>query len=173
MQAAMAEEPSFIRGGQSRTRWLHYLCQCHGPGPVINGAEAIGGGVDIQVRQNAVMQNGDSLKRLWLEMPLPGRHVRRRAYQSDQSTSQVLRTLKLVFCSQASFNVERGPESTGGGSGNIELDANSILIKESGLWRLTRIPSPRQGCFSSCDAGNIIVKANQNIELNGSSIGIC
>src|SRR5262244_112168 len=46
-----------IRGGQFVLDNSTILAQVKGPGPVTNGVEAIGGGVDIQVSQKAVIQN--------------------------------------------------------------------------------------------------------------------
>ena len=77
--------------------------------------------------------------------------------KADHIESQVLRTLKLGIVVPSIIQSSVAPESTGGGSGNIELDADSILIKNIGV-----LETFTQGAG---DAGNIIVKANQNIDM--------
>src|SRR5215467_12222233 len=50
-----------IRGGQFLLDNSIISANTTGPGPVINGVEATGGGIDIQVSQDAVIQNGGLL----------------------------------------------------------------------------------------------------------------
>src|SRR5215467_2257786 len=50
-----------IRGGQFVLDNSTISANVTGPGPVTNGVEAIGGGIDIQVSQDAVIQNGGLL----------------------------------------------------------------------------------------------------------------
>src|SRR5215831_1313943 len=47
-----------IRGGQFVLDNSTISANVTGPGPMVNGSESIGGGVDIQVSQDAVIQNG-------------------------------------------------------------------------------------------------------------------
>ena len=50
-----------------------------GSGPITNVTEAIGSGIDIQLSQNAVIQNGGVLETNILGNVTPGLHVQRRA----------------------------------------------------------------------------------------------
>ena len=70
-----------IRGGQFLLDNSTISANVTGPGPVINGVESIGGGIDIQVSQNAVIQNGARHRDKRHRQCDSRRHIRRCAYQ--------------------------------------------------------------------------------------------
>ena len=165
MSAATGEGTVLIRGGQFCPRQLHDFRQHHRSWPcykwsgidwrrcrhsceskcpeIENGAL-----IDTAVVGNAtpgVTYGGVPIKADQIEVP--GSIV-------DLATGNVV--LTVVQSTVA-------PDSTGGNSGDIRLEANSILVKDLG-----QVQTATGGAGN---AGNIMVTANQNIEVGALGIG--
>jgi filamentous hemagglutinin family protein len=155
-----------IRGGQFLLDNSTISANIKGPGPNINGAESIGGGIDIQVSENAVIQNLGVLETNVTGNATPG--VTYGGVHVKADRIEILGTLSLedafaatdpsVFSAFTGIRSDVRPGSTGGNSGAITLDANSILINN-----FATLESITSGAGN---AGNIIAKANQNIDFD-------
>ena len=112
-----------IRGGQFLLDNSTILAQVTGPGPVTNGVETIGGGVDIQVSGDAAIQNFAVIDTSVMGNATPG--------VTYGGTHVKAASVQLV---DAEILSDVAPGSTGGDSGNIVLDGNSILVQDSGTF---------------------------------------
>ena len=129
-------------------------------GPVTNGVESIGGGIDIVVSQDAVIKNLAVIETNLTGNATPG--VQYGGVHVEADHIKILGVLPnddpdapLPFTGIRS-NVVSG--STGGHSGNIKLEeSNTILVKDFG-----QLETVTEG---TGNAGNIIVTANHNIEI--------
>ncbi len=132
------------------------------PGTFTGGAESIGRGIDIQMSQNAVIQNGAVLETTVAGNATPGTQyggTRIRANNIEVLGSQDFDNFPLTGI----FSVVT-PDSTGGNSGNIQLEAaNSILVREFGTFT-TFLESRTHGAGN---AGNVALKAGGNLQLDG------
>jgi len=152
-----------IRGGQFVLDNSTISANVTGPGPVTNGVESVGGGIDIQVNQDAVIQN-----RAVLQTNVSGNVTPGFTYGGVKVNADHIEIVGIGTA--AAFTGIRSDvsNSPGGSSGDITLDANSILIKGVGLLDTRVTGSATQPATGN--AGNINVTANQNIELDGSQI---
>ena len=144
-----------------------------GPGPVINGAESIGNGIDVQVSGDAAIQNlgvlETSVSNANPGVTYGGVHVK-----ADRIEIHGTESLNDFMAGTGDFSAFTGirsdvlPESTGGNSGNITLEANSIVITHFGQLEALN----GQSSFSDTglaggvgNPGNIKVTANQELTL--------
>jgi filamentous hemagglutinin family protein len=131
-----------------------------GPGPVINGVESIGGGIDIEVSQKAQILPGSLLETNVLGNATPGVTYGGTHIKAD----------RLEIIGDPAFDFDNGPfteihsdissGSTGGNSGPIKLEANSILLQD-----FVTLFSITEGAGN---AGNIVLRAKGDLEINGS-----
>ena len=145
-----------IRGGQLVLDNSTISANVTGPGPVIDGAEAIGHGIDIQVSQDAIIQNGALIDASVVAnathddqyggVNLKGDHIEVRGIADFDAGNFVFTTIQA--------NVG---EAIVGNSGNITLEGNSILVKDAG-----QIQTVTNGAGN---AGNITLKANQTLDI--------
>ena len=160
-----------IRGGQFVLDNSKISANITGPGPFINGAEATGGGIDIKVNQGAMIRNAALLETNVLGSANPG--ITYGGVQVKAEHIEIDGTDRPLDFTGIRSNVNVLPTSQGATSGNITLDANSILIKGSGTLETTvqgsEIP-PAPGEARNSKAGDITVTADHNLELNGSTI---
>ena len=162
-----------IRGGQFLLDNSTISANVTGPGPVINGAESIGSGIDVQVSGNAVIQNLGVLEtnvgNATPGVTYGGVHV-----NADRIEINGTATLDDFLAGTVDFSAFTGirsdvlPESTGGNSANITLEANSILISNFGQLEALN----GQSTFSDTglpggagNPGNIKVTANQDLTV--------
>jgi filamentous haemagglutinin family N-terminal domain len=121
-----------------------------------------GTGIDIQVSQDAVIRNGAVLETNVSGSADPavtygGVHVKADRIEIIGSSDP-----DVLFTGIRS-DVAAG--STGGNSGDIKLEANSILVQDAGPF--TTILETQGGAGN---AGNIIVNANGNVDINGGTV---
>jgi filamentous hemagglutinin family protein len=153
-----------IRGGQFMLDNSTISANVTGPGPVINEVESIGGGIDIQVSGNAVIQNLGVLETN-VANANPG--VTYGGVHIKGDRIEILGTVTFedafggtagdIFSIFTGVHSNVGLGSTGGNSGHITLNANSILINN---WAQVNTMTDGIG-----NAGNIILRANQNLDL--------
>jgi filamentous hemagglutinin family protein len=147
-----------IRGGQFVLDNSTISANVTGPGPVTNGVEAIGGGIDIVVSQDATIQNAAVLETNILGNATPG--VQYGGVHVKADGIEILGDIdNFAFIGIRS---DIAPGSTGGNSGNITLEANSILIKD-----FATIESATLGAGNT---GNIALRAVNNLELDNGVI---
>jgi filamentous hemagglutinin family protein len=142
-------------------------------GPSMNGAETVGGGIDLTVNGNAVIQNGGVL-----ETNIVGNVTPDVAYSGVQIKADHIELagsdLPFVFTGiRSDVGTDTQPAFNGGNSGNINLEANTIAIRGAGTIQanVNGLPPPPGMLSPTSNAGNITLTANQNIELNNSTIG--
>lgn len=158
-----------VRGGQFLLDNSTISANVTGPGPVINEAESIGGGIDIQVNQKAVIQNLGVLETNVAGNATPG--VTYGGVHVKADTIEVLGTVSLedAFSGAGDLSAFTGIRSdvgfgsTGGNSGPITLEANSILINN-----FAQLTSTSQGAGNS---SNITVKTTENLVVDFGFIG--
>lgn len=155
-----------IRGGRFVLDDSRLSANTTGPavGPLVGQP---GAGIDIQVSQDAVIQNGAIVETNVSENVAPGIGSGGVHVKADR-----IEILGLVDFDTGTFlpstirsNVAPG---TGGRSGDITLEANSILMKDFAVLETTSgvLPTgPTDPPLATGDAGNIIVRTNQNVEL--------
>jgi filamentous hemagglutinin family protein len=139
-----------IRGGQFVLDNSAIFANVTGPGPVINGVESIGAGIDIAVTQDAVIQNGALLDTSIFGNATPGVQ-----YGGVSVKANHVEVMDSGIFSDSISN-------TGGNSGDIRLEANSILVNDTGTFT-TMLETSTQGAGN---AGNIILRANGNLVTN-------
>jgi filamentous hemagglutinin family protein len=159
-----------IRGGQFVLDNSTISANTTGPGPVMGGAESIGRGIDIQVSQDAVIRNGAVLETNVLGNVTPsvtygGVQVKADHIEIDGANLP----FPSFTGSRSDVGTDIQPSINGGNSGSISLDANSILIKGGGSLE-TRVVGASPVALVPGKAGDITVTADQNLELNNSSI---
>ena len=153
-----------IRGGQFLLDNSTISANVTGPGPVINGAESIGSGIDIQVSQNAVIQNLGVLETSVTGNATPGVQYGGVHVKADRIEILGTITFEDALVGNGDFSAVTGirsnvsPGSTGGNSGSITLDANSVLINN-----FAQVQTDTEGAGN---AGNILIRANQNIDTD-------
>jgi filamentous hemagglutinin family protein len=142
-------------------------------GPAVGPSVGLpGAGIDIQVSQDAVIQNGAILESNVAENVTPGTGSGGVRVTVDRiEIVGILPDFNDPFAPPPPFtgirsNVAAG--STGGKSGDITLEANSILLKDFvHLETLTGVPTEELPSRPAAgDAGSITLKANQNLEVN-------
>jgi filamentous hemagglutinin family protein len=160
-----------IRGGNFVIDNSTISANATGPGPITNGGESVGGGIDIQVSQNAIFQNGEIVETNVVGNVTPGVTYGGVQVKADHiEITGVPPVPPFPFTGiRSNVGTDTQPTINGGNSGNIILDANSILIKGGGtletrvfgLDPLTPVPG---------NAGNITVTARHDLQLNESAI---
>ncbi|HEU4686046.1 MAG TPA: filamentous hemagglutinin N-terminal domain-containing protein [Nitrospira sp.] len=150
-----------IRGGNLVLDNSTISANVTGPGPLLNGAESIGSGIDIQVSQQAQILPGSLL-----ETNVVGNATPSMTYGGTH-----IKADRIEIIGDPSFNFD-GPlieihsdvasGSTGGNSGAIQLEGNSILLQD-----FVTLNSSTRGAGN---AGNIILRTSGNLEINGSFI---
>src|SRR5262245_32989211 len=148
-----------IRGGQFVLDNSTISANVTGPGPVTNGVEGIGGGIDIQVSQDATIQNLGVVETNITGNATPG--VQYGGVQVKADRIEILGTVTLedAFSGSADFSAFTGIRSdihagsTGGNSGPIVLEANSIQMQNTAMSGLETITE------GVGNAGNIILRA--------------
>ncbi|MDE3050970.1 MAG: filamentous hemagglutinin N-terminal domain-containing protein, partial [Nitrospirota bacterium] len=153
-----------IRGGQFVLDNSIISANITGPGPVTNGVESIGSGIDIQVSQNAVIQNGAVLDTSILGNATPG--VQYGGVHVKADRIEIIGTQDFDHIPFTGIRSDIAQGSTGGNSGNITLEANSILVQDFGTFTTT-LETTTSGAGN---AGNIVLTANNNITLDGATI---
>ncbi|HZI57067.1 MAG TPA: filamentous hemagglutinin N-terminal domain-containing protein, partial [Verrucomicrobiae bacterium] len=146
-----------IRGGQLLLDNSTISANVTGPGPVIDGTESIGRGIDIQVSQDVLIQNGALIDTSVVGnatsgvqyggVHVKGDHIEVRGIADFDTGNFVFTTIQA--------NVG---ETIVGNSGNITLEGNSILVKDAG-----QIQTVTNGAGN---AGNITLKANQSLDID-------
>jgi hypothetical protein len=117
-----------IRGGQFLLDNSTISANVTGPGPVTNGLESIGGGIDIQVKQDAVIQNLAVIETQIAGNATPG--VQYGGVNITAGHIEIAGVLDYELFPFTGIKSDVLPGSTGGHSGNVELKANSILGKD-------------------------------------------
>jgi filamentous hemagglutinin family protein len=182
-----------IRGGNFVLDSSTISANVTGPGPTttdpVTGQqqESIGSGIDIQVSQNGYIQNGGILETNVFGNVTPGTNYNGVQVKADHIAISGtgfpfpftgIRS-NVGITTQSGFGPPiTQPAVSGGNSGNISLDANSILLRGfatletqvNGLPPLPPSPGSPPSPVPNSKAGNINVTANQNLELNGSTI---
>src|SRR5262245_58052293 len=147
-----------IRGGQFVLDNSTISANVTGPGPVTNGVESIGGGIDIVVSQDAMIQNGALIDASVVGNATPGVQyggVHVKADHLEVRGVADFETGNIVF---TTIQTTVAPGSTDGNSGDITLEGNSILVKDAG-----QIQTVTNGAGN---AGNIRITANQNLDID-------
>src|SRR5215831_7794384 len=116
-----------IRGGQFVLDNSTILANVTGPGPVTNGVESIGGGVGIQVSQDAVIKNGALIDTSIVGNTTPG--VQYGGVQISADHIEVSGVFDPVNGNFVPTIIQSNiaPHSTGGNAGNITLTANQNI----------------------------------------------
>ena len=144
-----------IRGGSFLLDNSTILAQVNGPGPIVNQVELIGGGVNIEVSHDAAIQNAAVIDTSVMGNATPG--------VTYGGTHVKGASVELVDAAILS-NVSDG--STGGNSGNITLEGDSILVKDSGTF-LQLLQADTSGAGNS---GNISVSSNGDLLIDNGTI---
>ena len=158
-----------IRGGQFLLDNSTISANVTGPGPVTNGVESIGGGIDIQVSHDAVIQNLGVLETNVTGTATSGTTYGGIHVQADQINILGTVTFADALSGNGDFNSFTGirsnvsPDSRNGNSGAIRLDANSVQINDFG-----QVSTVTDG---GGNGGNILIRANQNIDVDFGQIG--
>jgi filamentous hemagglutinin family protein len=153
-----------IRGGQFVLDNSTISANITGPGPVTNGVESIGGGIDIQVSHDAVIQNLGVLETNVTGTATSGTTYGGIHVQADHINILGTVTFADALSGNGDFNSFTGirsnvsPDSRNGNSGAIRLDANSVQIKD-----FAQVSTVTDG---GGNGGNILIRANQNIDVD-------
>jgi filamentous hemagglutinin family protein len=150
-----------IRGGQFLLDNSTISANVTGPGPVTNGVESIGRVIDIVISQDAVIQNGAVL-----ETNVPGNATTDVQYGGVHVKADQIQIIGSQDFDNFPFTGIRSDVvtgSTGGNSGNITLEANSILVQDLGTFS-TIVEATTGGAGNS---GNIVLNGNANLHLDG------
>jgi filamentous hemagglutinin family protein len=153
-----------IRGGRFVIDDSTISANVSGPGPVINGVESIGRGIDIIVNQDAVIQNGAVIETNVLGNATPGFQYGGVHVKADRI--EIIGTQDFNNPPFTGVRSDVAEANTGGNSGDIKLEANSLLVKDFGTGSTT-LETVTQGAGS---AGNIILKTSGNLEIDGAAI---
>ena len=166
-----------IRGGNFVLDNSTISANVTGPGPVINGTESVGSGIDIQVSQNAVIQNLGVLETNVTGNATPGVTYGGVHVKADHIEITGTVTLDDLLSGNVDFSVlpftgirsDVLPGATGN-SGNIVLEADSIVMKNFGQLEAQVGCAESSSCVSSGqaaagNAGNIKLTANQNLDI--------
>lgn len=150
-----------IRGGNFALDNSTITANVTGPGPITNGMERIGSGVDIEVAQNAVVSNGGLI-----DTTVTGNATPSVTYGGVNIEAERIEILGSEdfdnFPVNGIFsNVAHG--SFGGSSGNIRLQAASILVRDVGAFSAV-IMSETGGAGNS---GNIVLQTTGNLRIDG------
>jgi len=163
-----------IRGGQFVLDNSTISANVTGPVPVINGAESIGHGIDIQASQSAVIQNAALLETSVAQnanatpgMTYGGVHVKADHIEIVGIPVPIGTPPNLTPFTGIRSDVRSG--NPGATSGAITLDTNSILLKKSATLETRADGLGTQP--TTANAGDITVTADQNLELNGVLVG--
>jgi large exoprotein involved in heme utilization and adhesion len=153
-----------IRGGQFLLDNSTISANILGPGPITNNVESIGGGIDIQVSQNAVIQNAGVLETNISGNATPGVQYGGVHVKADQI--QIIGSTDMDNLPFTGIRSDISPGSAGGNSGNILLEGNTILVQDLGTFT-TALETTTSGAGN---AGNIVLTANNNLTLDGATI---
>ena len=153
-----------IRGGQFVLDNSTISANITGPGAVTNGVESIGGGIDIVVSQDAVIQNGAVLETNVSGNATPGSQYGGVHVKADRI--EIIGTQDFDNAPFTGIRSDIAKGSTGGSGGDIKLEANSILVKDFGTGS-TNLETITQGAGS---ASNIILKTSGNIEIDNANL---
>ena len=133
-----------------------------GPGPVINGVESIGGGIDIVVSQDAIIRNAATLETNVLGNSTTNVQYGGVTIKADRIEVRGILNFETGNIVPTTIQSNVVPGSTGGNSGDIKLDANSILVKDFGV-----LNTQTDGAGNS---GNIILKSADNLEADNAAM---
>src|SRR6478672_358771 len=133
-----------------------------GPGPVINGQESIGGGIDIVMSQKAQILAGSLLETNVVGNATPGVTYGGTHIKADRI--EIIGDPGFDFTNGpfTEIHSDVAPGSTGGNAGAITLEGNSILLQD-----FVTLHSYSEGAGN---AANVTLRATGNLEINGSLI---
>ncbi len=150
-----------IRGGRLVVDDSIILANVTGPGIVTDGLESIGGGIDIRVSQDAVIQNGALLDTTVSGNASPTVQYSGVSIKADRIEILGSQDFENVPVTGIFSSVAQG--NTGGSSGDIKLEGNSILVRDFGTVT-TFLETATDGAGN---AGNITLKTSGNLDLDG------
>jgi filamentous hemagglutinin family protein len=153
-----------IRGGNFVLDNSTISANITGPGPATNNAESIGGGINIHVSQDAVIQNAAVLETHVASNATPG--VQYGGTHVKANGIEIIGSQDFDNFPFTGIRSDISEGSTGGNSGNITLEANSILVQDLGTFT-TILEATTSGAGN---AGNIALNANDIINLDGATI---
>jgi filamentous hemagglutinin family protein len=148
-----------IRGGRFVLEESTISANVTGHGPITNRVESIGGGIDIAVSQDAVIQKGATLDTSVLGNATPGVQYGGVRINADRIEIRGISDFDIENIILTTIQSNIAQDSTGGNSGDIKLEANSILVALGDLHSITE---------GSGNVGNIIMRAKGNIEIQTS-----
>lgn len=149
-----------IRGGRLVIDESTITANITGPGPVVDGVESIGGGIDILVSQDTVIQNEAVLETNVVGNATPG--IQYGGVRVEANRIEMIGVPDFENVPFTGIRSGVAPESTGGNSGDIHLKANSIQLID-----LVFLDTTNEGLGN---AGNITVEAIQNLDLGNAAI---
>jgi filamentous hemagglutinin family protein len=151
-----------IRGGNFVLDNSTISANITGPGPLVNGVESIGGGIDIAMGQKAEILTGSLIQTNVIGNATPGV-----TYGGTH-----IKANRIEIIGDPAFDFDNGPfteihsdvavGSTGGSSGSIKLEANSIYLQD-----FVTLQADTNG---KGNGGDIILHSTGNLELNGSTL---
>jgi filamentous hemagglutinin family protein len=144
-----------IRGGQFLLDNATIVAQVTGPGPVTNGVEAIGEGVDIQASKDAAIRNFAVI-----DTSVTGNATPDVTYGGAHVNAASVEVVDAEILS----NVSSG--STGGNTGNITLEGNSLLVQDSGTF-FQLLQADTHGAGNS---GTITLTSQGDLHINNAFI---
>ena len=153
-----------IRGGQFLLDNSTISANVTAPGPIVNEIESVGSGIDIQVTQNAVVRNAAVLETNISGNATPGVQYGGVYLKADNIEIRGSQDLENFPFTGIRSNIVEG--STGGNSGNITLEGNTILVQDLGTFS-TILESTTGGVG---DSGNIVLNGNTNVHIDGATI---
>ncbi len=164
-----------IRGGRFVIENSRISANVTGSGPITNGTESVASGIDIGVNQDAVIRNNAVLETNILGTATPSvtySGVRLQAGRIEIAGSGFPPSFTGI---RSNVGTDVQGHAQGGKSGNIVLEADSILINGMGALETIVHGAPAQPDASpsispTSTAGGITVTADRDIELNGSMI---
>ncbi|SLM49098.1 protein of unknown function [Nitrospira japonica] len=151
-----------IRGGQFVLDNSVILANVTGPGPTINGTESIGHGVDIAMSQNVVIKNAAMIDTSVTGTASAGVTYGGITIMADHVEVGGILDLETGNIVPTILQSNVLPESAGGNSGDIRVNANSIIVTNLGF-----IDAETGGIGNS---GSILLTSTGNLEVSSGSL---
>ena len=147
-----------IRGGQFVLDSALILANVKAPGPLTNGVESTGRGVDIAVNEDAVIQNGAVIDTSIVGNATPGMTYGGIHVQAHHIEASGILDLGTGIFVPSVIQSNVAAESLGGNSGDVKLQADSILLQNFVFLN--------SETASSGGSGNITLESKGNLQAD-------
>jgi filamentous hemagglutinin family protein len=153
-----------IRGGQFLLDNSTIFANVTGPGSITNRTERVGSGIDIVVSQDAVIQNAAVIETNVSGNATAG--VQYRGIHVNADNIEIIGSQDFENFPFTGIRSNIAEGSTGGNSGNITLEGNTLLVQDLGTFS-TILESMTEGAG---DSGDIVLKGSTNIHFDGAIV---